>query len=73
MRENYLGGNYGYGHAKLALFAKLWEYFEPMRRRRAELAADIPAVMRALSANAEKARAAAEELLGKVRSAVGLR
>lgn len=73
MRENYLGGNYGYGHAKLALFAKLWEYFEPMRRRRAELAADIPGVMKILSANAEKARDAAENMLGKVRKAVGLR
>ncbi len=73
MRENYLGGNYGYGHAKLALFEKLWLHFEPMRRRRAELAADIPGVMEALSRNAEKARAAADELLSKVRTAVGLR
>ena len=73
MRANYLGGNYGYGHAKLALFAKLWEYFEPMRRRRAELAADIPGVMKILSDNAAKAREVAENMLGKVRKAVGLR
>ena len=73
MRANYLGGNYGYGHAKLALFAKLWEYFEPMRKRRAELAADIPGVMKILSDNAAKAREVAENMLGKVRKAVGLR
>ncbi len=73
MRENYLGGNYGYGHAKLALFEKIWTCFEPMRRRRAELAADIPGMMKLLSRNAEKARAAADVLLSKVREAVGLR
>ena len=73
MRENYLGGNYGYGHAKLALFEKLWTTFEPMRKRRAELAADATFVERTLAANGERARAEAEKLMRKVRKAVGLR
>ena len=73
MRENYLGGNYGYGHAKLALFEKLWTTFEPMRTRRAELAADPGFVERTLAANGERARAEAEKLMRKVRRAVGLR
>jgi len=73
MRENYLGGNYGYGHAKLALFEKLWTTFEPMRRRRAELAADATFVERTLAANGERARAEANKLMRKVRRAVGLR
>ena len=73
MRENYLGGNYGYGHAKLALFEKLWTTFEPMRKRRAELAADATFVERTLAANGERARAEAEKLMRKVRRAVGLR
>ena len=73
MRENYLGGNYGYGHAKLALFEKIWTTFEPMRKRRAELAADATFVERTLAANGERARAEAEKLMRKVRRAVGLR
>ena len=73
MRENYLGGNYGYGHAKLALFEKIWTTFEPMRRRRAELAADATFVERTLSENGRRARAEAEKLLAAVRRAVGLR
>jgi tryptophanyl-tRNA synthetase len=73
MRENYLGGNYGYGHAKLALFEKLWTTFEPMRKRRAELAADPTFVERTLAANGERARAEADKLMRKVRRAVGLR
>ena len=73
MRENYLGGNYGYGHAKLALFEKLWTTFEPMRKRRAELAADPGFVERTLAANGERARAEADKLMRKVRRAVGLR
>ena len=73
MRENYLGGNYGYGHAKLALFEKIWTTFEPMRKRRAELAADATFVERTLAANGERARYEAEKLMRKVRRAVGLR
>ena len=73
MRENYLGGNYGYGHAKLALFEKLWTTFEPMRKRRAELAADATFVERTLAANGERARAEADRMMRKVRRAVGLR
>ena len=73
MRENYLGGNYGYGHAKLALFEKIWTTFEPMRKRRAELAADATFVERTLAANGERARCEAEKLMRKIRRAVGLR
>ena len=73
MRANYLGGNYGYGHAKLALFGKLWEKFAPMRARRAELEANLDFVLDTLKRNGEKARAEADKLLSRVRQAVGLR
>ncbi len=73
MRENYLGGNYGYGHAKKALFEKIWTHFEPMRKRRAELAADLGYVESVLAKNGERARAEAEKMLKRVREAVGLR
>ena len=73
MRENYLGGNYGYGHAKLALFEKIWTTFEPMRKRRAELEANLPAVLEMIERNGEKAKAEAEKMMQRVRAAVGLR
>lgn len=73
MRENYMGGNYGYGHAKLALFEKMWTTFEPMRKRRAELEADIGYVQKVLDENGKKARQEANEFLAKIRTAVGLR
>ena len=73
MRENYMGGNYGYGHAKLALFEKMWTTFEPMRKRRAELEADIGYVKKILDENGKKARQEANEFLAKIRKAVGLR
>ena len=73
MRENYLGGNYGYGHAKLALFEKIWTHFEPMRRRRAELEANPDYLRDALRRNGERAREEAAKMMSRVREAVGLR
>ena len=72
MRQNYMGGNYGYGHAKKELFDKMWSFFEPMRKRRAELEADPQYVEEILRKNGEIARAEALKLMKKVREAVGL-
>ncbi len=73
MREKLLAGNYGYGHAKQALFEKLWAFFEPMRKRREELENNMDFVRDLMKRNAEKARGEAEILLTEVRQAVGLR
>ncbi len=73
MRERMQAGNYGYGHAKQALFEKLWAYFEPMRKRREELENNLDYVRDLLKQNGEKARNEAAILLSKVREAVGLR
>ncbi|MBQ7695214.1 MAG: tryptophan--tRNA ligase [Lentisphaeria bacterium] len=73
MREKLQAGNYGYGHAKQALFEKLWAFFEPMRKRREELENNMDFVRDLMKRNAEKARCEAEILLTKVRQAVGLR
>ncbi len=73
MEENYRRGNYGYGHAKQALFEKLWKHFEPMRERRAELAAKPERVWEILHEAAKRARVEAEKTMTKVREAVGLR
>ncbi|MDD3155299.1 MAG: tryptophan--tRNA ligase [Victivallaceae bacterium] len=72
MKENYRAGNYGYGHAKQALFERLWSFFEPMRKRRAELAENLDFVRDLLKRNAEKAAVEAEKTLKKVRLAVGI-
>ncbi len=73
MEANYRAGNYGYGHAKKALFDKMWSFFEPMRKKREELAANLDYVEEILRKNGERARAEANVLLDKVRKAVGLR
>ena len=73
MKEKYRAGNYGYGHAKQELFEKMWEFFAPMRARRAELEANLDFVEELLRKNGERAREAASVTLDKVRRAVGLR
>ena len=73
MRANYRGGNYGYGHAKQALFEKLWAYFEPMRERRAELEKNPDYIWDVLREGGRKATQEAEKTMDRVRKAVGLR
>ena len=73
MRANYRGGNYGYGHAKQALFEKLWAYFEPMRERRAELEKNPDYIWDVLREGGRKATQEAEKTMDRVRRAVGLR
>ncbi len=73
MEERYRAGNYGYGHAKQALFELLWLHFEPMRKRREELAQNLDYVRKILDESGCKARHEAEKTMEKVRKAVGLR
>ncbi len=73
MKAKYRAGNYGYGHAKQALFEKLWAYFEPMRERRAELEKDPDYIWDVLREGGKKAAAEAEKTMARVRRAVGLR
>ena len=73
MAERYRAGNYGYGHAKQALFDAYMDFFAPMRKRREELEADPGYVESVLKTSAEKAKAVAQETLLQVQKAVGLR
>ena len=73
MAERYRAGNYGYGHAKQALFDAYIDFFAPMRKRREELEADPGYVESVLKTSAEKAKAVAQETLLQVQKAVGLR
>ena len=72
MREAFRRGGTGYGDFKKQLFAKLWDYFEPMRKRRAEILADPHYVDDVLASGAQRANEAADKVMARVRKAVGL-
>ncbi|MBX2971623.1 MAG: tryptophan--tRNA ligase [Flavobacteriales bacterium] len=71
MRDNYLRGGYGYGHAKKELLAALLDGFAEERRRFAELMADRGELDAQLRIGAEKAATVARGVLDRVRSKVG--
>ncbi len=73
MVADFRSGGRGYGDFKKRLLAATWEKFAPERQRRAELVADPGYVDSVLTAGAEKANAIADQVLDRVRSAVGLR
>jgi len=72
MRDKYLRGGYGYGHAKKDLYELLLEFFRPHRDERARLLADSSHLRDVLRKGAEKARAEAEITMKTVREAVGV-
>ncbi len=72
MRDRFTAGGAGYGEFKKELFEKLWRYFEPMRQRREEIMADKGYVEGILQRGAEKANAAADKVMARVRKATGL-
>ena len=73
MEADFRSGGVGYGDLKKRLFATLWEYFAPMRARRAELAATPETVEALLRTGAERARTIAVPVIERIRRAVGLR
>src|SRR5204863_5409721 len=72
LREAFQRGGTGYGEFKKQLFAKLWDYFEPMRRRRSEILADPRYVDGVLARGAQRANEVADKVMDRVRKAVGL-
>jgi tryptophanyl-tRNA synthetase len=72
MREAFRRGGAGYGDFKKQLFSKVWDYFEPMRKRRTEILADPSYVDEVLARGAERANEAADKVMARVRKAVGL-
>jgi tryptophanyl-tRNA synthetase len=65
-------GGLGYGDVKKDLLARLMDYFEPMRARRAELEAKPDEVEAILRAGAVRAKALATPVLEACRDAAGL-
>src|SRR5438045_1778069 len=73
MRDQFLKGGAGYGDFKKQLFDKLWEYFAAMRKRREEILSDKSYIDNVLARGAERANGVADQVMQRVRNAVGLR
>ena len=71
LRNNYEAGNYGYGHAKQALFEALCDRFKEARERYNYLMDNRHEIDEALEEGAFKARHIANDVLKRVRSKIG--
>lgn len=71
MRNNYTGGNYGYGHAKQALFEKVRDNFAEARERYNYYMSNLNEVDDALAIGAAKAAKVADSVIGRVREKLG--
>jgi tryptophanyl-tRNA synthetase len=71
MRERYLAGGMGYGHAKQALFDLLMEEFRDERSRFDALMANPSEIELLLKVGAEKARPVAHGVLTRLKDALG--
>jgi tryptophanyl-tRNA synthetase len=72
MRDRFKQGGIGYGDFKKELFEKLWEYFAPMRKRRDEIMRDKDYIDDVLARGAKRANEVADQVMARVRKAVGL-
>ncbi|MBD0823404.1 tryptophan--tRNA ligase [Aestuariibaculum marinum] len=71
MKANYENGNYGYGHAKQALFELIVEKFATERERYSYYMNNLEELDKVLALGADKAKQVADKVLNKVREKVG--
>lgn len=71
MRANYEGGNYGYGHAKQALYEVILEKFGPAREKFDYYMNHLEEIDSALEIGAGKAKKVADLVLNRVRGKLG--
>ena len=71
MSANYLAGNYGYGHAKQALYELLISKFEEPREKFEYYMTHTNELDEALAFGADKARKVADGVLARVREKLG--
>ena len=71
LRQNYVSGNYGFGHAKQALFELILERFSEVRARYDYYMTHNEELEKLLLEGAIKARIVAQETLMRVRSVLG--
>jgi tryptophanyl-tRNA synthetase len=72
MEASFRAGGTGYGEYKKRLLAGVMDYFAPMREKRSSLIEQPGLVEEILSAGAVRANAAADIVMDRVRSVVGL-
>lgn len=72
MKTNYLGGNYGYGHAKQALFDLILERFSEAREKYSYYMENQEELDEILKVGATKAAVVADKTLVRVREKLGL-
>lgn len=70
MKANYTNGNYGYGHAKQALFELILKTFKTQRERYDFYMNNLNKIDEALAKGAEKAKLIADVVLERVRGKV---
>lgn len=71
MRENYLGGGYGYGHAKKELLELILDKYKAQRELFDHYMGNTDLLEEKLAAGAAKVRPIAREVLKRVREAIG--
>lgn len=71
MRQNYEGGNYGYGHAKQALFELICTKYKTQIERYHYFMNNRNEIDNALEVGAQKAEKIANEVLSRVRGKIG--
>lgn len=71
MKQNYLAGGFGYGHAKQALFDVIIEKFEEPRKKYTYLMENPTDILDALHLGEEKAKVVASQVLLRVRNTLG--
>ncbi len=71
MRNNYLRGGFGYGHAKTALYELIMDHFKTEREQYNFYMSNKPELEKKLKEGAEKARVIAKSVLVKVREKLG--
>lgn len=73
MLDEYTYGGIGYSTFKKRLFEAIWLFFEPMRQRREELVTYPEMIDQILHKGAAHASIVANDVMERVRSAIGLR
>jgi|UniRef100_UPI0040476046 tryptophanyl-tRNA synthetase len=71
MRANYMGGNYGYGHAKQALYELILTRFENERKTYHFYMNNLQEIDKVLEIGAQKARTVAKAVIQRVRKKIG--
>ncbi len=71
MKTNYENGNYGYGHAKQAVFELITDTFAVQRERYNYFINNLDEIDKALAIGASKAKLVANDVLKRVREKVG--